>query len=139
MSKENIDLVRRCIAMVEVALRERRVPVEAGLLLDPEVRLDVSRRVFNPRVYEGLDGLGQMLEDIWENWEGFEVRPKSFVDAGDKVVVVVEERAMARNGLEITRESGYLYTLRAEKVVEWIGSMDPDEALAALAADGGRG
>ena len=133
MSEDNVDIVRRGVTQIATALRSHELPDEdATGFLDPQVRLDVSRRVFNPRVYEGIAGLREMIEDIWEVWAEFDLRPTEFISAGDKVVVLLEERARARNGLETTREIAYLYTVRGGRVTEWIGAMDPAEARQTL-------
>jgi hypothetical protein len=129
MSDDAADIVRRGLEQMATAIRRHELPREdATRFLHPEVRLDVSRRVFNPRVYEGIAGLHEMIEDIWEVWDDFELRPTEFISAGNKVVVLLEERARARNGLETTREIAYLYTVQAGRVTEWIGAMDPAEA-----------
>ena len=133
MSDDVADIVRRGLEQIAAAIRRHELPGEdATRLLHPEVRLDVSRRVFNPRVYEGFAGLNEMIEDIWEVWDEFDLRPTEFVSAGDKVAVLLEERARARNGLETTREIAYLYTVQAGRVTEWIGAMDPAEARLAI-------
>ena len=133
MSEENVEVVRRGLEIVGRAIRDREFPEEeAKRILDPDIRLDVSRRVFNPHVYEGIAGLRQMIEDLWEVWEEFELLPGEFFDAGDEVVVLLEERGRTRNGLETTREIAYMYTVRGGRVVGWIGAMEPDEALNAL-------
>ena len=135
VSEENIEIVRRNLELVAAAIRTREFDeTEVRQILDPEVRLDASRRVFNPEVYEGVEGLRRMLEGIWEMWEEFELRPTEFVESGDSVVVLLEERGRGRDGISLSREIAYLYTLRAGRVVEWIGSMELDEALAALQA-----
>lgn len=70
---ENVEIVRRGLKIVSTAIRDHEFSMEeARQILDPDVRLDVSRRVFNPHVYEGIDGLRQMIEGIWEIWEEFE-------------------------------------------------------------------
>ena len=133
MSDDVADIVRRGLEQIATAIRRHELPGEdATRLLHPQVRLDVSRRVFNPRVYEGIAGLNEMIEDIWEVWDEFDLRPTEFVSAGDKVAVLLEERARARNGLETSREIAYLYTVQAGRVTEWIGAMDPAEARLAI-------
>jgi hypothetical protein len=135
MSQENVAIVRRSLEIVGRAIREREFPEEeAKRILDPEIRLDVSRRVFNPDVYEGIGGLRQMIEELWQVWEEFELLPREFFDAGDEVTVLLEERGRTSNGLETTREIAYMYTVRGGRVVEWIGAIEPDEALNALEA-----
>ena len=67
MSQENVEVVRRGLEIVGRAIRDREFPEEeAKRILDPDIRLDVSRRVFNPHVYEGIAGLRQVIEDLWK-------------------------------------------------------------------------
>ena len=74
-----------------------------------------------------------MIEDLWEVWEEFE-SAEGILDAGDEVVVLLEERGRTRNGLETTREIAYMNTVRGGRVVEWTGAMEPKETLSALEA-----
>jgi hypothetical protein len=54
MSQENVDIVRQLIALGEQARRTglTSLPVE---LMAPDVEFDLSRRVFNPETYRGLE------------------------------------------------------------------------------------
>ena len=60
MSQENVDVVRRSLQIVGRAIRDREFPEEdAKRIFDPEIRFDVSRRVSNPHVYEGIGGFAK--------------------------------------------------------------------------------
>src|SRR5437868_5765002 len=100
MSQENVEVVRRIYEIAGKALRDHAFPErDAREVFDPKLRLDLSRNVFNPGVYEGIDGLRETFENIWEVWEQFEVHPREFVESADKVAVVVEMRGRAREGV----------------------------------------
>ena len=74
-SGSNQDIVRSIYA----AVGEGRMPFE---LLDPQIELDMSERIFNPAVYRGHEGARQFygeIAEIWDSWlsepeQMFEVR-----------------------------------------------------------------
>ena len=81
MSQENVEIIRGVYAAMNRGDRE-----EAIGLAHPEVVLDATRSVFNPKTYYGRDGLRQWLSDTEEIWEGMHTEQNEFVDAGDRVV-----------------------------------------------------
>jgi hypothetical protein len=57
MSQENVEIVRRVFALMDRAARGEPV---AGMIdwFAEDVQIDMSRRVFNPDVYEGPTAFG---------------------------------------------------------------------------------
>ena len=88
--------------------------------LDPEVRFDLSERVFNPGIYEGHDGFRRFVQEIDEVWEDFRIEPLEFIDAGeDKVVVSYLVRGRGKgSGVDVELPSTSVYTLRRGKLIE---------------------
>jgi ketosteroid isomerase-like protein len=88
VSAETVALVRRALD----ALRESyKSGAATDALLDlcaPGIVIDASRRVFNPAVYEGRDGLRRTVQEICEAWEGFYERTDRILDLGDRVAVL---------------------------------------------------
>ena len=107
MSKENVEVVRH---LYDAALRG---DTEAVIdCLDPEVRADMSERVFNPDVYEGHDGYRRFLTEIDSVWDDFRVEPLEFIDAGKKVVVSHMVRGRGKeSGVEVELPSTSVYTV----------------------------
>src|ERR1035438_6771869 len=81
---QNVEIVREVMALVR---RTGTGEPEPRLfeLLAPEVKLDMSRRTFNPDVYERHDGLRRFKRERDEVWEEFLVTPERMVDAGESV------------------------------------------------------
>lgn len=52
--------------------------------------------------------------DVWVDYD-FEVR--EYIDAGDDVVVLANERGRSRTGVSVERELGQIHTLRDRKLV----------------------
>lgn len=121
MSRENVEIVRR-------TLSARRG--EFAELLDPEVRLDLSERVFNPAVYDGYDGIMQWHAEVGDVWESYQSEPEAFFESDQAVVVFTHERGRGRgSGIEVDRETALLYTFRAGRVIEIRHYHDRDRAL----------
>jgi hypothetical protein len=71
MSQENVEIVRE--AMEALSESYTRGEATDGLLAlcAPDIRVDSSRRVFNPAVYDGHDGVRRSIQEISEDWEDF--------------------------------------------------------------------
>jgi ketosteroid isomerase-like protein len=133
MSAENVEIVRELMALRERAL-ESGEPTTHTDLLAPDFEIDMSRRVFNPAVYRGIDGLARLEGEIRDVWEGFRVVPEQFIDAGDWVVVMEKIRGRGRgSGVEVeTRTYATIWTLRDGQVTRVQVGVDPNEALKAV-------
>ena len=79
MSQENVEIVRRCSEFW--TSRDFAYLAEVA---DPEVVIDMSRNVFNPGVYRGLDGFRRFVEQVDEMWERFEAEVEELIDAGSR-------------------------------------------------------
>src|SRR5436190_23683230 len=125
MSRANVEVVRSLFAALNSGDRERAIG-----FAHPEVVLDATRNVFNPKTYVGKAGLRQWLIDMDDVWEGMHSEQNEFIDAGDRVVVIgrlvgkgkgsgVEVRGPTatiltiRDGLVIRSETGYANRLEA--------------------------
>jgi len=127
MSQENVDVVRRGYNAFN------RGDIDGVIeTTGPEVRWDMSERVFNPAVYEGHDGMRRFVEEIDEVWEEFRLEPQEFIDAGDKVVVAHLIRGSGKgSGVDVELPSTSVYTLRGGKVVEAVMYREHGKALEA--------
>jgi ketosteroid isomerase-like protein len=130
LSQENVEIVRELMALWERA-RESGEPPPHTDLLAPDFEIDMSRRVFNPAVYRGIDGLARLNEEIRDVWEEFRNVPEQFIDAGDRVVVIVTSHARGRgSGVELeTRTYATIWTLRDGQATRVQVGVDPNEAL----------
>ena len=111
MSQENVELVRR---MFERIGPHGERPTAFYELLDVDVVWDTS----------GLDlpGLGvvrghEEVREWWRRWLGpwerWELRPERFIDAGDRVLVVVRQRVRGKgSGVEVDQAHAQVWTLR---------------------------
>ncbi len=137
MSQENVQIVRDVMALGERARKSGEPPSRSGLTA-PDFEIDMSRRVLNPAVYRGIDGLTRLNEEIRDVWEEFRVAPEQFIDAGDRVVVIETIHARGRgSGVELdARRSATIWTLRDGQVTRVQIGFDPQEALKAVGLEG---
>jgi hypothetical protein len=133
MSQENVQIVRDVMALRE-RVRESGEPPLHSELIAPDAEIDMSRRVFNPASYHGIDGWARLNDEIREVWEEFRVVPQQFIDAGDRVVVIETIHARGRGSgvLLDTRRSAAIWTLRDGQVTRVQIGFDPQEALEAV-------
>jgi len=112
MSEENIEVVRKCIE----AWNQQETEAIDGLL-DEQVQIDASDRVFNPDEYRGRTGLNRLIAEVREVWDEFRLQPEKFFAEGDQVVVFV--RALGRgkeSGVPVSVQSAWLVGLRDGKI-----------------------
>ena len=83
-----MEIVRRALDLLRDSYNSG-VATEALLeLCAPDIRVDGTRRVFNPDVYEGEAGVRRSIREIFDVWEDFHQINERFIDLGDRVVVL---------------------------------------------------
>jgi ketosteroid isomerase-like protein len=132
MSQENVEIVRRIYG--EWGRGNFREGTE---LYDPHVLL-VMRPEFGlasgKGVYCGADEVASYMREIFlPEWEGLVIAGDEFVDAGDSVVVRVDQRGTGRQ----SRAPGQLryfqiWTFRGPSVIRVESVMDRVDALEAV-------
>jgi ketosteroid isomerase-like protein len=102
-------------------------------LCGPDIRLDATRRVFNPDVYEGDAGMRRSIQEICDAWEEFQASKERLIDAGDRIVVIWTISGRARASKAHVQQRGALIWTVREDLVQLIEVFtDPREALKAL-------
>jgi ketosteroid isomerase-like protein len=132
VSQENVEIVRRLIALGEQA-REGGLTSPPLDLVAPDMEIDLSRRVFNPETYRGFDGwlrLNDQLREVWAEWKATLER---IVAVDDRVVSIQTVRGWGRgSGLETEARYGSIWTLVDGRVTRVGMGFDPEEALNAV-------
>jgi ketosteroid isomerase-like protein len=137
VSQRDVDIVRRALAVMRESHERGRAVQELIDMCTPDVRVDASRRVFNPAVYEGSEGVQRTIRDIRDSWEDFEEINERIIDAGDQVVVIQTISARGRASDVPVKQKGALVFTLTDGAVELIEVfLDPDEALRAAGIEG---
>jgi ketosteroid isomerase-like protein len=112
MSKQNVDMARKCIAVYN-----RRDLETLRALNDPDVEVDWSAsRGVEAGVYRGFDAVLRFYKGYFDAFEEIVVTPERFIDAGESVVVPNVSRSRGREGIEVLARSALVITFRSEKV-----------------------
>jgi ketosteroid isomerase-like protein len=127
VSAENVATVRRYVEEFN-----RR---DFGSLIsdtDPAVELHEWPEAPGAQTYHGPDGLRQALEKWFETWEWMHLDIAEIVDAGDQVLVSLNQRARGSgSGIEVEITSHNVYTFRDGMVTKVQLFIDREPALAA--------
>ncbi len=127
------ELVRRAL---ELTTGPPDLPdEELADLFAPDVVLDLTARVFNPKVYEGYDGLREFRADALEIWESLIISPAEIVEEGNRVLVITRVQSLGRaSGVPMEAEGAGIWTVADGRLTHYrlLGLVSRDEALAAL-------
>jgi uncharacterized protein len=131
MSQENVELVRR---VFEATARRDAEAVIA--LYHPEIEWDTSRaelgRMIGGGVFRGYEGARRFLRSYNEAWEQLNYEIEELIDAGDRVVSIVNNRARGRtSGVEVELRMPGVWTIRGGKVARVVFFTTRAEALEA--------
>ena len=123
----NLDLVRSIFQAwthgdIESVLREH---------FEPTARLDLSENIFNPAVYVGYEEIARQRREVNEVWGLFEIEVERLFEGEDVVVAFTHEHGRGEaSGVEVDRDTAFLFRLRLGKVSEVRTYRDRDRALA---------
>jgi ketosteroid isomerase-like protein len=133
MSEQNLEIVRRAIQVLSESYEKGEA---TGALLDlcaPDIRVDASRRVFNPDLYEGEAGIRRLIREIFEASEDFSEATERLIDAGEKVVSLQTIGGRGRvSKAEVQARGALVWTLRDRRIVGVETFLDQREALEAV-------
>ena len=128
MSEENVEIVRRAIAMflsgdVEGAIRE---------YADPAMEFVSRFGLMDGRAYSGESELPNYMDDIAETWERYERELEELIEAGDAVVAVLKITAVSKTtGLEVNERVGVAFWLENRRILRMVSFPTVPEALEA--------
>ena len=122
MSQENVEIIRRGYAHF-FATGELRA--------DPDLVWDVTRLGWpDQQIYSGIEGAKQFMADWAEAWDDWEMEAEDFLDSGERVVVIVNQRGRSKaTGLAVEMRFAQVWTLRDGIAVRMQMYADTDEAL----------
>lgn len=117
--------------MIEEALEALRVRDASRIqeLVHPDVTLDLSRRVLNPDIYHGYEGLERFQAEVEELWEEMRLEPREIVEAGDRALIRFQAHLRGkRGGVPMETEIFQVWTIRDGLLTEIVVVQERDEA-----------
>ena len=128
MSQENVELARWAFTSGD--------PTRFFNLLDEAVELDATRNGELPGATpagRGREVVERYCREYWGTWAEYAAEPQEFIDAGEHVVVEVQERGKGKaSGVPFQATHTQVWTLRHGRLVRWLLFADRAEALAAV-------
>lgn len=112
MSQQNVELVRRGLASVDVFWSMLDEYVVWDLRGWPTADLD--------SVYVGRDAVIKASRHYWGTWGDYSVEAEEILDLGQSVVVILRERGVGKgSGAPVEKRHPQLWTFRGDRIIRW--------------------
>jgi ketosteroid isomerase-like protein len=101
---------------------------------DPEFETEMIGPEYlpQPSIYTGLDGYVEAWRDWLAPYESYRAELEEWIDAGDKVVLLVRQVAQTKDGgVPIEAESAVVFSFREGKLVRLEFHLDRERAIKA--------
>jgi hypothetical protein len=140
MSQENVEIVRALIPSpdtdIAALLRDDSLFDQARTalepLIDPAIQSVAIWQGGGATTHVGIDGFRKLWLDWLEPWATYHVGVDEVVDAGDRIVVLIRDRARRPDSkAEVELISGSVWEVRDGKVVRVAFCGSREEALEA--------
>ena len=139
MSQENVEIVRALIPPTDTdvasLLRDDRLFEQMTTALEPLIDPAIESVAIwqgGATTYVGIDGFRKLWLDWLEPWATYHVGVDEVVDAGDRIVVLIRDRARRPDSeAEVELISGSVWEVRDGKVVRVAFCRSRAEALEA--------
>ena len=131
MTAENVELVRRGVASVDVF----------WAMLDDYVIWDLRARPLpdlDP-VYMGRDAVIKASRHYWGTWRDYSVSADEILDAVTSAVVIIHERGRGKgSGAPFDQQHPQLWTFRSGRIIRWESFRTRADAIEAAGLDAER-
>jgi ketosteroid isomerase-like protein len=131
MSQSNVEVVA---AAYEAFNRGGfdAVPSIMAEFFDPDVVFVEPPEQPGATTFRGLEAVIDGFRRSWgDMWQAQRSTTERIVDAGDRVVVLSRERLRGRDGVEVERRGGGVFTLKDGKIIRFEAFWDQERALRA--------
>ena len=132
MTAEKTELATQAFAAFE-----RRDLDAIEQLCHPDIEFDWSRRLLDPVVFRGYDGVRGFFEEIDTLFDEVTFDVEEALEFGDRVLIVSTGRFRGRaSGVEVTARAANVWTVRDGKLASFRFYQSKDDALADLEREG---
>jgi uncharacterized protein len=131
VSRSNVELARRAFRAFE-----QRDMNAIEDLCTPDVEFDWSRRLLDPTVIRGYEGIRRFFEEVDGIFDEIVFEEEEILDLGDEVLVVNTGRFRGRtSGVDVTARGAIVWTIRDAKLVRFRFYQTKEDALDDLAPE----
>jgi ketosteroid isomerase-like protein len=141
VSAENVEIVKRAYASMPDLRHDDPESMEqffewgrAYAREDFELQLP-SDYPEGGQAFRGRHGLEQVAAWLRETWAEWRFEPKRFIDAGDRVVVLVKIVARSNSGVPVEMPVAHVVTLHGGRIASARAYRHGTEALKAVSLD----
>lgn len=128
MTSANVDLARKAFKALE-----RRDLSQLEELCRPDIEMDWSRRLIDPVVTQGYEGIRGFFDEIVSLFDEATFEEEEILEFGDKVLVVSTGHFRGRaSGVEVKARAANVWTVRDGKLARFCFYQSKEEALADL-------
>ena len=135
MPRETVDVVRALLPPPDLDLaalfreenRFQRLVGALEPLIDPEVEAVAVWQGGSANTYVGIEGFKDMWLDWLQPWSTYHTQVEDLIDAGDRVVVLVRDRARRHDSdAEVELMAGSVWEIRDGRIirVEFCGNRE---------------
>ena len=125
MSEQNVEIIRSGYGHY---LATGEIRARADLVWD------VSRLGWpDQQIYPGVEGAMRFMAEWADAWDGWELEVEDYVDAGDRVVVIINQRGRSKGtGVPVEMRFAQMWTLRDGRATRMQMYASVDEAREAV-------
>jgi uncharacterized protein len=106
-------------------------------LCTPDIEFDWSRRLLDPTMTRGYDGIRRFFEEVDGIFDEIVFEEEEIIEFGDQVLVVTTGRFRGRSsGVDVTAHGANLWTIRDGKLARFRFYQTKEDALKDLALEG---
>ena len=103
----------------------------------PDVEFDWSRRLLDPTMIRGYEGIRQFFAEVDEIFDEIVFEEEEILEFGDEVLVVSKGRFRGRtSGVDVTAHGAILWTIRGGKLARFRFYQTKEDALEDMASEG---
>jgi ketosteroid isomerase-like protein len=132
MRQSNAELARRAFR----AFEQRDIDA-IEKLCTPDVEFDWSRRLLDPVVTHGYDGIRTFFEEVDAIFDEIVFEEEEILEFGNEVLVVSTGRFRGRSsGVDVTARGANVWTIRDGRLARFRFYQSKEDALEDLEAEG---
>jgi ketosteroid isomerase-like protein len=133
MSRNDVDVVRGILeAGLNLDPRHESTWGKASEWLDPGFEYREDPALPGAATYKGIAAFREVVCAYREALSEMRFKMEEYVDAGDRVLVVINWWARGKSGVEAEMRQAGIFTVREGKIASWQVVFDCDEAFRAV-------
>jgi ketosteroid isomerase-like protein len=133
MASENVELARKAFQAFE-----HQDLSQLEEFCHPDIEMDWSRRLIDPIVTRGLEGIRGFFEEVASLFEEASFEEEEILEFGDQVLVVSTGHFRGRaSGIEVKARAANVWTIRDGKLVRFCFYQTKEDAIADIQAETG--